>query len=255
MWLIDSPHTLFLFVGIFAYFASVLTAMIPGRIIHNYACHPEYARMTTTLEVALLPEVVKIPAVEKLAFASKVTSIIGLVIGALNITLQLTAFIKPTIYYLGPTILVRALTPVGLFRVQFGLAGAFALAGVASFVASLWSIRSTRQAGAYSAITLSTLVSAIGTTGIWEIYTPVLSGKANSNKTWAIINVIVVTSWILCLIVNFFILRNIRRATLKELPKHAREGINQHVDETWYNNGPSHQSESESESTPLLARD
>jgi hypothetical protein len=243
MWILDSPHSYLLFVGFLAYLISVLSAMIPGRIMHNHVCHPEYAKMTNTLEMSLLSEIVKIPKVDRFAAISKIVSIIGLAVGVVNLGLQATAFIEPTIYYVGGDLLKRALTPVGLYRLQFGLAGAFSIVGIAAFSTSLWTIRAVRQAGAYTIITLPMLVAVIGTAESWQKYVPILffpDQNENGNRVWAIVNVLSTFSWFVLLLVNYFLMRTIRRATLKELPKHARDGINSHLDDAWYRNGSNH---------------
>ena len=252
-WYLFSNLNYYAFMPIFGAILSSLSCMIPARIVYNLICYPEYARMSSSLEEALISKIVKIPSVIRLSLGPLIVSSIGLLMGAAVFIIELTMYINPSVYYEKTALAQRALLPDAFVRIQFGIGLLFTFVGMAAQVASIWSTRRVRPVGIYTVISLFILVALVSIAGFINVYSQALMHKRSENTKWALANIVLEAFWFISLLLNFLLLRIIRRRIIQELPKYALEGINEHVDDIWYNSPTTKRDIASGESTKLIA--
>jgi hypothetical protein len=237
VWLLSSPLNYLMFLAYMMFLLALYGAMIPGRLLHNHICHPEYVKITTTLETSMLAKVVKMTRLETRALWTRWVSVFALFMATTQLGLQITVFVIPTIYYVGRDELRAAFTPVGLFRLSFGVSAGFTLVGIGGLIGAIWASRRIRPAGHYTVLSLLLTVAMVGTVDMLTKYYSVFSiinAVQSANITWAIVNTVFSGLCFLSFLASFFLLRSIRSSILKELAKQARMDINAHLDNAWY---------------------
>lgn len=246
IWLLSSDHNLFLLIGIIVSFFGLLASMVPARFIHKIVCYPEYSKMSTTLEVSLMRHVIKIPRVVRLSKFTANLTYAALPVGIATLILELALLGKPSLFYDVASMASSTFMPAGLLRIRLGLGSFFMIIGIITVGACLWATKVVRKVGVYSMISLLLVISfaSIGST------LSIFGGNTRMNFSWAIPLMILNGLWLLMIVTLFLLIRSIRSSALKELPKYARDGINDHADEHWHS--PTIHRRSVVETTPLL---
>lgn len=246
LWLLSSDHNLFLLIGIIVSFFSLLSSMVPARFIHKIVCYPEYSKMSTTLEVSLMQHVIKIPRVIRLSKFTANLAYFAIPIGLATVALEIAVIVKPSYFYDVTSMASSTFMPAGLLRIRLGLGCFFMLVGIGTVGASLWASKVVRKVGVYSMLSLFLVISFSATSSTLTIY----GSATKMNFKCAVPLMVLNALWLILVVAIFLIIRSIRSSALKELPKYAREGINDHADEFWHS--PNTNRRSVVETTPLL---
>lgn len=231
MWLLSSSHNLFLLTGIIVSLFSLLASMVPGRFVHNLICHPEYTKISTSLEASLLQSVVKIPRVKKLSSVAAYVSYGAIPIGLALFGLQLAIAVKPEIFNGAAPAATVAFIPSGIIRIRFAMGTAFTGIGNIAIMLCLWAAKHVRKVGLYSVLNFVLIVCFASGASVVSAFWSNLKSSLRVSIPFITLEV----AYLLCVAVLFFLYRSIRRIILEQLPSYAREGLNDHADEHWHN--------------------
>lgn len=246
LWLLSSDHNLFLLIGIVVSFFALLASMVPARFIHIIVCYPEYSKMSTTLEVSLMRHVVKIPRVVRLSKISTYLCYFALPVGVATLAMEIALLAHPSLFYDVSSMASGTFMPAGYLRIRLGLGSFFMLVGLITVAVALWASKVVRKVGVYSMLLLFLIISVSSTGSTLSTF----SSTSKINLKYAIPLLILNVLWLLSVIAIFLLIRSIRASALNELPKYARDGINDHADEYWHS--PTSPRREISETSPLL---